>query len=306
MQVHATPWKTVGRLAFTPDGSALLAACNPGGVALFEPGKTAPARVHRSGWPGPADLDVAPDGAWAVTSNGYGGLYFLRLPHLTQLNPRRPVFGDYVAYASVSPDGAAVLAYHFDSSRPAPYGVALLRVAADFTTAAVWKRATSGWVVHGACFAADGKVILAEKQGWGPNTRCQLVVCDAATGTPVRTVAFRGGAFAQLVASPDGRTACLRFGPRLRVWNLDSPAQAVELGTGRMHFTGVAFHPGAKYLAATSNDETVKVYDAQTWQLAKTFTWDIGRLRSVCFAPDGNRAAVGSDENKVVVWDVDL
>ena len=37
-----------------------------------------------------------------------------------------------------------------------------------------------------------------------------------------------------------------------------------------------------------------------------TFTWDVGRLRSVAFSPDGTRAAVGSDTGKVVVWDVDL
>ena len=62
----------------------------------------------------------------------------------------------------------------------------------------------------------------------------------------------------------------------------------------------------AEYLAATSNDKTVKFYDTTTWELARTFTWAIGRVRSICFNPDGTLAAAGSDTGKVVVWDVDL
>jgi WD40 repeat protein len=71
-------------------------------------------------------------------------------------------------------------------------------------------------------------------------------------------------------------------------------------------FTGIAFHPSGRYLAATSNDATVKLYDTTTWQVAKTYTWDIGRMRSIAFSPDGTLAAAGSDTGKVVVWDVDL
>jgi WD40 repeat protein len=40
--------------------------------------------------------------------------------------------------------------------------------------------------------------------------------------------------------------------------------------------------------------------------VARTFTWDIGRMRSIAFSPDGALAAAGGDTGKVVVWDVDL
>ena len=85
----------------------------------------------------------------------------------------------------------------------------------------------------------------------------------------------------------------------------DAEPQKVTNDT-RFNFTGTAFHPSNRYLAVTSNDETVKLYDTTTWEQARAFTWKIGKLRSVCFSSDGALAAAGSNTGKVVVWDVDL
>lgn len=78
------------------------------------------------------------------------------------------------------------------------------------------------------------------------------------------------------------------------------------LDAGRRKVTGLAFHPSGRWLAATSNDATVKLFDTTSWAAATTFTWDVGRMRSVAFSPDGTLAAAGSDSGKVVVWDVDV
>jgi WD40 repeat protein len=89
-------------------------------------------------------------------------------------------------------------------------------------------------------------------------------------------------------------------------WTDDPDRWVVDENDSTHQFTGLAFHPSGRYLAATNNDETVKLYDTQSWELAKTYTWDIGRMRSIAFSPDGTLAAAGSDTGKVVVWDVDL
>ncbi len=86
----------------------------------------------------------------------------------------------------------------------------------------------------------------------------------------------------------------------------DADRVRVVENDNKKHFTGIAFHPSGRYLAATSNDATVKLYDTTTWEVARTFTWEIGRMRSIAFSPDGTLAAAGSDTGKVVVWDVDL
>lgn len=47
------------------------------------------------------------------------------------------------------------------------------------------------------------------------------------------------------------------------------------------------------------------IWDTATWEPARQFAWDIGRLRSVAFSPDGTLCAAGSDTGRVVVWDFD-
>jgi WD40 repeat protein len=109
--------------------------------------------------------------------------------------------------------------------------------------------------------------------------------------------------------SPDGRLLAHIDVARVQVLNVDdSPVHglAVIENTSRFAFTGLAFHPSGRFLAATSNDATVKLYDTSNWSLATTYTWDVGRMRSIAFSPDGLLAAAGSDTGKVVVWDVDV
>lgn len=71
-------------------------------------------------------------------------------------------------------------------------------------------------------------------------------------------------------------------------------------------FTDIAFHPAAAVVAATNLDPTVRLYDATTGRVVRTYDWQVGKLRCVAFSPDGQLAAAGSDSGKIVVWDVDL
>lgn len=136
---------------------------------------------------------------------------------------------------------------------------------------------------------------------------CVISLHDGATGGVVETGVWGGPTIELLTAGVDGSLVAVAK-TALAVWrqaDLTLPP-AVIRNDNRKHFTGIAFHPSGKYLAATSNDETVKLYDTTTWEVARTFTWDIGRMRSIAFSPDGALAAAGSDKGKVVVWDVDM
>jgi WD40 repeat protein len=109
------------------------------------------------------------------------------------------------------------------------------------------------------------------------------------------------------LAMPTGPVVVGYYVDRLHLFRPETaePPRAIHNDT-RRHFTDIAFHPSGQWLAATSNDETVKFYDTETWQLAKTFAFRIGRMRSIAFSPDGTLAAAGSDTGQVVIWDVGL
>jgi len=112
----------------------------------------------------------------------------------------------------------------------------------------------------------------------------------------------------EMVLSPDGLTVACRTRGGVRIYpSTGKWATAPTIkNAGKQHFTGIAFHPSGRLLAATSNDKTVKLYDAASGAVRQEFAWEIGRLRSVAFSPDGMLAAAGSDTGKVVVWDVDI
>jgi WD40 repeat protein len=135
-----------------------------------------------------------------------------------------------------------------------------------------------------------------------------LVWRHSSSGESIRVESIDEYPWSRIAISPDSRFLATPLGDSIQIRNLSPGLRAVSKlqNETRKHFTGLAFYPSGRYLAATSNDTTVKLYDTESWQVAKTFTWNVGRLRSVAFSPDGTLAAVGSDTGKIIVWDVDL
>jgi WD40 repeat protein len=131
------------------------------------------------------------------------------------------------------------------------------------------------------------------------------------SGQEVRNVpvGINVSVFTSPAVSPGFRWLACTLDNQVRVFDPTTPdfrpVRRIDNTDGRI-FTGLAFHPSGRFLAATSNDATVKLYDTSNWSLATTYTWDVGRMRSVAFSPDGLLAAAGSDTGKVVVWDVDV
>ena len=181
----------------------------------------------------------------------------------------------------------------------------------DELGALAWSVASPRWLYSGPLFLAGGRrfVVLEylhrrAAEGGGP----AYVTRDAGTGEAVAEAPAAGASFHALVQSADGRLLAGRWGAWVGVLPADDlGARPVKFrndsGEG---FTDLAFHPSGRYLAATSSDATVKLYDTATWQLARAFDWGVGRLRSVAFSPDGMLAAAGGEKGQVVVWDVDL
>ncbi len=161
------------------------------------------------------------------------------------------------------------------------------------------------------CVTPDGLHFCQfEFRGWRhPGGALWLARREVATGQLFSEGVVTEFADGAVSISPDGQLLGYVHGDSVHVLKIDDRSPRVVVvfeNPDQKHFTSVAFHPSGRFLAATSNDATVKLYDTSNWALATTYTWDIGRMRSVAFSPDGLLAAAGSDTGKVVVWDVDV
>ena len=65
----------------------------------------------------------------------------------------------------------------------------------------------------------------------------------------------------------------------------------------------MSFSPDGNRLASASQDQTVKVWDAQTGQETFSLKGHTDWVCSVAFRPDGKRLASASQDQTVKVWD---
>jgi WD40 repeat protein len=95
----------------------------------------------------------------------------------------------------------------------------------------------------------------------------------------------------------------------VNIWDAtatDNPPSAPER-TLRGHAAevwGVAFSPDGQWVASGSEDNTVKLWNANTAELIRSFRGHSGLVRRVAFSPDGKLLASASFDKTVRVWDL--
>jgi hypothetical protein len=133
----------------------------------------------------------------------------------------------------------------------------------------------------------------------------QLVMRSSLTGEVIDRTDAPVSYADDFAAKPDGSALVAFRGSSVYFWRPGEKVRKVRTGTLK-HYRSVAFHPEGRYLLAGNNDTTARLIDTETWEVARQFTWDIGRLTAVAVSPDGALAAAGGDRGRVVVWDLDL
>jgi WD40 repeat protein len=293
-------------IEFSPDGRTLVAPYRDGVQVwdeLTDGGRPAADLAHRY----IGSVRFTPDGRKLLLGGSRGDLVLHDLPTGEAVE----VLGGTSAwevFCDLTPSGRFLVAAQREGSDELDR-LSCRRVADPATV--VWSVSTSRRVYSPPLFLAGGKrFVLFEWRHEEATVRYgpEYVTREARTGKVVSSVAGTRDGFHSPAMSPDRRLIAGRRGATVGVF------RAEDMGAGpmtfrndsRKAFTGLAFHPSGRFLAATSNDATVKLYDTATWSVAQAYTWGIGRLRSVAFSPDGMLAAAGGDSGKVVVWDVDL
>jgi WD40 repeat protein len=285
-------------LLFSPDGRTLVAPC-PAGVQVWH-GLTGgpPASVlnHRRVW----SVRFFPDEAKLLLF-GESGMVVRDLPtgQAVEVWVRWP---GYLGFCDVSPDGRFLVASQFGWVRCWPR--------AD-PQSPFWSTDPAAPSFSGPpLFLGNGeRFVVIEARPTPAGGRLVYVIRETETGGVLTEAPVYGrGWFNHPVQSPDRRLIADQVQSRVLVFRADDlGAEPMILGNdSRKEFTGLAFHPSGRFLAAASNDNTLKLYDTGTWTVAKAFNFDIGRLRSVAFSPDGMLAAVGGDKGNILLWDVDL
>ena len=289
----------VERVAFSPDGEGLFAPTWQG-IQVWRPflSPSVPAVLpirHAH------ELRLTPDGSTLYVA-GYG----LRCINLASGVTTELMGGGTSSRFALAHGGDRFIA---DRLRIGADPVVFART---HTGEDLWSRAVSApdWWGNPLFLPGDGEFIRLKREGQGRgDQKFRIVAHETTTGNEVRESNPLAAEVREWLISPDGSLVACWYTVWVHVYPLHEPFTkplATLRNDNRKEFTGIAFHPSGRFLAATSNDATVKLYDTTTWEVARTFTWDIGRMRSIAFSPDGNLAAAGSDTGKVVVWDVDI
>jgi WD40 repeat protein len=299
MMVLKTKSQKLPRLAFAPDGQGLAAAGQHGAYwwrSVFDDPKPVQLGDHEC-----RGLGFTADGAYLVYLSAGLGVCATHLAFAV------PQYGPHQARDSTlsvcAATGMAVV------ERWTGGEMTGWRVGADGALVRAWSvNAEPGSIGSSAAFVPDGSFFVrAARDHQSRVNKYRLALHDPATGKEIGTCRGDVWVSAGPAVSPDKEWIAYANGNFLRVQSLsDERRRETAINDNTHQYTGLAFHPSGHFLAATNNDATVKLFDAKTWKLAHTFTWKIGKMRSIAFSPDGALAAAGSDTGKVVVWDVDL
>jgi WD40 repeat protein len=133
----------------------------------------------------------------------------------------------------------------------------------------------------------------------------RLVLRSALTGEIVANTPVPTGHLFGLAARADATEAAGFANSSLVAWRPGEKPRKVRAGT-RAHFRAITYHPSGKYLLAANNDNSVRVFDTDSWTVVKQYAWAIGHLSAVAVSPDGALAAAGGRHGQIVVWDFDL
>ncbi len=197
---------------------------------------------------------------------------------------------------SLSPDGALVAAAG---------GGRKIQLSRTATGERAFPAADHEATIAGLAFSPDGK-LLASGDADG-----KVVLRDAATGLVKIRLPKHPRAISALAFSPDGSRLLSVSTGEARFSDPQTGAELMTLPAGR--FDALTFSPDGRTLSASDASRIVRLLDASTGALIKTFgaaephddiRQNLMTPSSVSFSADGKQLAVARWDQPVQIWDI--
>jgi WD40 repeat protein len=296
----------VRSVAFSPDGSLVVAGDENGTARLWDRRKTASPGVFagvRARGPINA-LSFDPAAGVLVTADGSATATLWNVTPPGAPNSLATLTGpDERTRATVfSPDGRSLVA------------------AGSGGTARTWNTADPAHPVRGADLALRGEAVRAV--AFSPDRRTVATAAESGTltvadprrparGTTLAVAPEQVRATNAMAFSPDGRTLAVIAGPAtLMLWDVADPARPALLSrsTGISPGTAMAFSPDGRTLATAAKDGPA----VTLWNLADrsapvrlaTLVGHSEVVYALAFSPDGRTLASGGFDRTAMLWDV--
>ncbi len=331
------PPETVLKLAWSPDGRALVAAHSKHVMRVWSTRDGHLIEKSFGAHNGPvAAVAFSPDGRTIGSASFDKTVKLWKLED--RIHPLAKLEGhtDEVRAVAFSPDGrriasagldrtirlwdatsgaeVAVIRGHTGAVLSLAYGLDSTRVitgSAD-ETVRVWDT-TSGEELRRFKAHSDEVVAVAfsphGREIASASTDATVRVWDAASPDRPRTLQSPS------VLTYDGDAECLAFSPdgrrlvsghsdhALRIWELPSGRPLDPIKGHTMQIKCVAFSPDGRAVASGGNDGAVRLWDAATGRPRLPFKGHTGAIFGVVFTPDGKTVLSGGMDRTIQAWD---
>jgi G protein beta subunit-like protein len=128
---------------------------------------------------------------------------------------------------------------------------------------------------------------------------------EALSGFCYRTIQHPDSQVNRLVISPDRRFLAAAGNPRIRLYDINSanPSPVMTLEGHTSNVTGLAFNMATSWMASSSEDGTIKVWDMRTGSIHCDYDHK-SPVNDICAHPNQTEIISGDQNGSMKIWDL--